>query len=125
MCYTTASTSGFLNTQSVNASLNYVLTSEQSTNKGGTIPEAAAPARWDGVYAGLNLSAGWGASCGNANNWNLDALRSGFTYNVAANGAGGGVIGGGQIGYNYAVSPLLPVGAETDFQGASSAVAKF
>ena len=34
-------------------------------------------------------------------------------------GAGGGVSGGGQIGYNYALSPLAVIGAEADLQGAS------
>ena len=31
----------------------------------------------------------------------------------------GGVIGGGQIGYNFQVTPMFVVGAETDFQGTS------
>lgn len=53
---------------------------------------------WTGLYAGANLGAGWRAS----------------------GGSQGYVLGGGQIGYNYQLSPLFVAGLETDFQGASS-----
>jgi outer membrane immunogenic protein len=119
--YVPASTSGSLNTQSANVSLNWLLTSEPATRKVAAVSAQIQPMMWTGAYAGLNIAAGWGASGGNANNWNIDGLHGGYTNNVAANGAGGGVIGGGQIGYNYAVTPLLLIGAETDFQGTSMA----
>lgn len=55
---------------------------------------------WTGFYAGLNVGGGW-------------------TDNSARGGQASGVIGGGQIGYNYQLSPLFVVGVETDFQGTS------
>jgi outer membrane immunogenic protein len=51
---------------------------------------------WTGAYLGLNAGGGF--------------TQSG---NVS------GVVGGGQIGYNYQLSPLLVIGVETDFQGTS------
>ncbi|ATQ69208.1 MULTISPECIES: outer membrane protein [Methylosinus] len=65
----------------------------QATVFGGARPAYA----WSGVYAGLNLGAGLSAS-------GLD--RS-------------GILGGGQLGYNYRLGPLFVVGLETDFQGTS------
>lgn len=63
---------------------------------------------WTGFYAGLNAGGGWNAESGSTNNlWG------------ASNGEVSGVVGGGQIGYNYQLSPLFVVGLETDFQGTS------
>jgi len=50
---------------------------------------------WTGIYAGVNLGGSFGDS------------------------SGGGVTGGGQIGYNYQVSPLFVLGAEADIEGSS------
>jgi outer membrane immunogenic protein len=58
-------------------------------------PPPAPAAPWKGLYLGLNLGGGW------------------------AQRGGGGVVGGGQIGYNYQLTPLFVVGLETDFQGTS------
>ena len=69
---------------------------------------------WTGFYAGLNLGGGWGAGNGNGNAWNLWGFNGGVTNNIS-----GGVIGGGQIGYNYQLTPMFVIGAETDFQGTS------
>ena len=57
---------------------------------------------WTGAYVGLNVGGGFKAdnSFGRA-------------------GDVSGVVGGGQIGYNYQISPLFVVGIETDFQGTS------
>lgn len=56
---------------------------------------------WNGFYAGLNLGYGWA--------------------NVGATGFDGsnltGVIGGGQIGYNWQFNPNWVLGIEADFQG--------
>jgi len=52
---------------------------------------------WTGLYGGVNIGGGW-TERGNSN---------------------GGVGGGGQLGYNFQLSPLLVVGLETDFQGTS------
>ncbi len=62
---------------------------------------------WTGFYAGLNLGGGWMAN----NSSNL--------WGWGNNGNTGGVVGGGQIGYNYQLSPMFVVGLETDFQGTS------
>ena len=75
---------------------------------------------WTGVYVGLNLGGGW------LDNYNRQGWGSTFsgvgwwpTYVYNGNNSSGGVIGGGQIGYNYQVTPLFVVGVETDIQGTS------
>ncbi len=52
-------------------------------------------------YAGLNLGGGWSAN------------NSNYTNDSA------GVLGGGQIGFNFQFAPRFLVGAEADFQGTS------
>ena len=88
------------------------------------------PPMWNGFYAGLNL--------GGVTNTSTSASTTGFsTYDWAAehynlpfgwtsgyrtgnaNVGASGVIGGGQIGYNYLVNPSILLGFETDFQGSS------
>jgi outer membrane immunogenic protein len=61
---------------------------------------------WTGLYAGLNIGGGW-------------QDRSSSNVFGGNNGNSGGVVGGGQLGYNYQFSPWLVLGAETDFQGTS------
>lgn len=115
--YVPASIAGSLNTQSINASINWVLTSEPSKQKvANSSTQYRHSSQWTGFYTGVNIGAGWGAAGGNANNWNLDAVHGGYTNNMAANGAGGGVLGGGQLGYNYNLTPAFLLGLETDFQ---------
>ena len=60
---------------------------------------------WTGFYAGLNIGGGW-QDRSSSNVW-------------GNNSNSGGVVGGGQLGYNYQFSPWLVVGLETDFQGTS------
>ncbi len=74
-------------------------------------PPPPPPPMWTGLYAGLNIGGGWGADSGN---WG-QTWDGGFTNHIN----GSGVIGGGQIGYNFAFTPLFLVGVETDFQGTS------
>ncbi len=57
---------------------------------------------WTGFYVGLNLGGAWG-----------DASVSGFT-----GGQMTGVIGGGQVGYNWQMNNFL-LGVEADIQGSS------
>lgn len=57
----------------------------------------ALPFTWTGFYAGVNLGGAFTSNSG---------------------GSGSGVIGGGQIGYNYQVSNIV-FGIETDIQGSS------
>ncbi|TLG77786.1 outer membrane beta-barrel protein [Methylocystis sp. B8] len=65
---------------------------------------------WTGFYAGLNLGGGWqDRSSSNVLNWGWGG----------GSGGRGGVVGGGQIGYNFQVTPMFVVGVETDFQGTS------
>ena len=88
------------------------------------VPPPPPPPMWTGFYAGLNIGGGWDAGNGNSNAWNLYGMNGGVT-----NGMSGGVIGGGQVGYNYQLNGLggagslggmgLLVGAEADFQGSS------
>jgi outer membrane immunogenic protein len=95
---------------------------------------APAPvATWTGFYAGLNIGGGWSSNGGNDSYLpyadttypigstpggtatpNLFFLPGGGT--TASNT--GGVVGGGQIGYNYQFNSFV-IGAETDFQGTS------
>jgi outer membrane immunogenic protein len=63
---------------------------------------------WTGFYAGVNIGGGWTNNDNNNNNW-------GWGSN---NNTGSGVVGGGQIGYNFQWNAFL-LGAEADFQGTS------
>jgi len=90
---------------------------------------AAAPAPlWTGFYAGLNAGGMIGTTNSVSTNgystfdWASGALSMpfGFTspYRTGnANVNQGGVIGGGQIGYNYQFNKNFILGFETDFQG--------
>lgn len=88
--------------------------------KAPVAPLAPPPPLWTGFYAGLNLGGGWDAGNGNSNSYNLYGANGGVSNKMS-----GGVIGGGQIGYNYQVSSLalggmgVLIGAEADFQGTS------
>jgi outer membrane immunogenic protein len=59
-----------------------------------------APYSWTGFYAGVNVGGGWGR----------------VTDDAGASSNLNGVIGGGQIGYNWQMNNLV-LGVETDFQG--------
>ena len=80
------------------------------------------PPMWTGFYGGLNVGGGWSAGNGNSNAWNLMGMNGGVTNNLS-----GGVIGGGQVGYNYQLGSAglggfgsgFLIGAEADFQGTS------
>jgi outer membrane immunogenic protein len=63
------------------------------------VPYVQAVYNWTGFYAGVNLGYGWGRAS--------DDLGLVSTMN--------GVIGGGQIGYNWQMNQLV-VGLETDIQ---------
>jgi len=62
---------------------------------------------WTGFYAGVNLGYGWADGSGT-----LTAPGG----SGPVTGSGNGVLGGGQIGYNWQTGPLV-LGLETDFQG--------
>jgi len=76
-------------------------------------PPPAPAYNWTGFYAGLNIGYGWGNS-----NTTVNFLDpSGFVLFSATNSFDmSGVIGGGQIGYNWQSGNWVP-GLEADFQG--------
>jgi len=94
------------------------------------------PLTWSGAYLGVNLGGGWTAnSTGNQSSAYWDptfpflssqTFLSGGAYpnllflpNGQANGNVGGVVGGGQDGYNLQLYPSIVVGYESDIQGTS------
>jgi len=104
-----------------------------------SIPAVQAPL-WTGIYAGLNV----GDSFGNNGPVNVTAINApwifgsgtrennspiapdtlmssnvaGYSYSGSAGNTQSGVIGGGQLGYNFQFNPQYIVGFEIDFQGA-------
>jgi len=98
------------------------------------VPPPPPPPLWTGFYIGLNLGGGWAANGGN----NSYLPYADTTYGVGAvpySGASpnlfflpgggttgnntGGVVGGGQVGYNFQFGNSFVVGAEADIQGTS------
>jgi outer membrane immunogenic protein len=72
---------------------------------------------WTGFYLGVNLGGSWGRQC-------AEAFDGGFAF-ASACVHPNGVIGGGQIGYNWQFAPWFGwgngtvLGLEADFQGSS------
>jgi outer membrane immunogenic protein len=95
--------------------------------KGPRVETPRLPPTWTGLYLGVNLGGGWNANHGDDSigpyydpNFPISASNLFFlpggadvTKNV------GGVVGGGQIGYNYQVGPSWVIGAEADIQASS------
>lgn len=84
------------------------------------------PPKWTGFYGGINIGAGWGASSYSWNAWYNDGLNGGISNNLRyGSGISLGVVGGGQLGYNYEIPGLkiagigFVTGGEVDFQGTS------
>jgi outer membrane immunogenic protein len=67
---------------------------------------------WSGFYIGANVGGAWNNST--STNTALDG-----TFVSSGKGHNSGVIGGGQIGYNYMLSPNFLLGVEADVQGTS------
>jgi len=67
---------------------------------------------WSGFYVGANIGGTWDSST--STNRALDGtfVSSGSAHNT-------GVIGGGQIGYNFTAAPNFLLGIEADVQGTS------
>lgn len=67
---------------------------------------------WTGLYGGVNIGGGW------SDNANQNVFLPVFPF-VANESRLSGVLGGGQVGFNYQLAPMFVVGVETDFQGSS------
>jgi outer membrane immunogenic protein len=90
-------------------------------------PIAPAPAptiyNWAGWYVGGNIGYGWGASSDPSVSFIDPGAVVGFGSYFAAGGnvtpdlSPEGVIGGGQIGYNWTLTPNWVAGLVADFQG--------
>ena len=92
---------------------------------------APSPApMWTGFYAGLNVGGGIGTSTGVQTNgygaYDPVSQTYGMPWGFASpyrSGSAtlnqGGIVGGGQVGYNYQVGQNMLIGAEADFQGTS------
>lgn len=78
-------------------------------------PPIAAPVPvydWSGFYLGGNIGGAWDS--GTSTNTALNG-----TFVSSGSGNNSGVIGGGQLGYNFMASPNFLLGVEADIQGTS------
>jgi outer membrane immunogenic protein len=90
-------------------------------------PPAPSPpaSTWTGFYAGGNLGGGFDSQSANISGYSTDPALAGFVAFIFANGVApsmlspkaSGVIGGGQVGYNWQTSQNWVLGFETDLQG--------
>lgn len=86
-------------------------------------PPAPPPCVWCGWYAGVNIGYGWGRNTGNGftsfNDVDVGGVGGFFAAggNVLPGVSPKGVVGGGQIGYDWQVSPVWVLGLVTDIQG--------
>ncbi|HWS09848.1 MAG TPA: outer membrane beta-barrel protein [Xanthobacteraceae bacterium] len=83
----------------------------------------ASPAyNWAGWYVGGNIGYGWGTSTDPTESYVDPGVSFGFAAYYAAGGnvtpnlSPRGVVGGGQIGFNWMLSPSWVAGLVTDFQ---------
>jgi outer membrane immunogenic protein len=92
-------------------------------------PPTPAPVyNWTGWYAGVNAGASFGRAKTDFNNAPITSTETSPSFSTFIfPGAPGtfsntespsGFIGGGQIGYNWQLSPIWVAGLEADFQGA-------
>jgi len=87
------------------------------------LPVPVAAYNWGGLYVGGNIGYGWGAASDPGLSFVDPAPGVGFAGYFAAGGNvtpnlnPSGLIGGGQIGFNWTLSPSWVAGLVTDFQG--------
>jgi len=81
-------------------------------------PVVAPAFSWTGWYIGGNIGGGWGESTStNANYLGFDLASVGFDTSPLSSKPSG-IIGGGQIGYDWQFNPSWVAGVVADFQGA-------
>ena len=80
-------------------------------------PAAVPQYSWTGFYIGGNLGYGWGHVDSTIDEPLL--ARIGAPASYVQSTSPDGLIGGGQIGYNWQISPQWVVGIEADIQGAA------
>ena len=99
-----------------------VLASDLPTAKGPPVYDPPpALFTWSGAYAGVNVGYGWGLATGGLlpdypNLFGLPTAVAGGYVPSTLGVTPRGVLGGGEIGYNYQIGPAV-LGVETDFQG--------
>lgn len=84
----------------------------------------ATASLWTGFYAGGNFGGGFDSQRANISAYTTDPALAGFLAAFFATGAApstlspkaNGLLGGGQVGYNWQTSPNWVVGFETDLQ---------
>ena len=74
------------------------------------IPYVEPAFNWTGFYIGPNIGAGW-------ENFNITDTLTGLSFGSNTRSA---FIGGGQVGFNYQVSPFFVLGVEAFFDGIAS-----
>ena len=88
-------------------------------------PPVAAPSayNWGGLYGGINV--GYGFANGTTSTGSLGGTYSNGTNTSPLSASWSnsamtpsGVVGGGQIGYNYQITPMFVAGIEADIQAA-------
>ena len=87
------------------------------SRKAPILPPPPAPTfTWTGLYGGVNIGYGFGNS--NSETGSLGYIGAGAPLGSAWSVPQdlSGVLGGGQVGYNYQFSPWLVVGLEADIQ---------
>jgi outer membrane immunogenic protein len=93
-------------------------------------PIVVAPVpTWTGFYAGVNVGYSWGNA--QPNIIGIGSIGVVETSIVNANGFAdtshtqlNGIVGGGQVGYNYQFNPRWVMGLETDIQGSGERASK-
>jgi outer membrane immunogenic protein len=90
-----------------------VATAADLYTKARPVPPPVAPPlqfSWTGFYVGGNIGAGW-------ENFNITDTRTGRSFGSNTRSA---FIGGGQVGFNYQMSPFFVLGIEGFFDGIAS-----
>jgi outer membrane immunogenic protein len=80
-------------------------------------PPRAAPYSWAGFYVGGNIGYGWGSARDDVTFFDPNVGATPVTAASSATDKLLGIIGGGQLGYNWQFLPHGVLGLEADWQG--------